>query len=386
MILAKVQAYPVLDYKLSQFSRLLIPLIWITLPVILIALQLRPGASLSTVICFGSQFDAVALDEVKSIPHIVFPGTGYDGQFYAQLAIDPSLRNPQLAGALDFPVYRGRRILLPALSYLLGLGVPRLIIQVYAITNLLFFGLLVGTLLFFYKPVTVKDYLAITATVWTIGSLVSVTRALVDLPASVLTLLAVFIQGTGSLPVFLAAVLCRETSAFSILSIAWPKTWDWNKIAQALSRIGIVLLPYLGWLYYVQAHLGSGPLLGIKNIELPFVALAQHLRQVTHSLLISFNLYNLSELLAPISLAVQAVYFLKKPHFDSPIWRMGVTFAFFFFFVGSSVWVQQENYSRVLLPLSVAYNLLLNRSEEKHFGWWFVLGNMGLTWINLILV
>jgi hypothetical protein len=386
MSLEKVKINPILDHKLSNFSRTLIPLIWMVLPVVLLGLQLRPSASLSVIICFGSQFDATLLDEVRSIPHLVFPGTGYDGQFYAQLALDPSLRNPQLSTALDNPVYRGRRILLPALAYLLGLGIPGLIIQAYALINLLFFGLLVGGLIYFYKPTSLQDYLVITAIVWTTGCLVSVTRALVDLPASVLTLLAVFMQGTGALPVFLAAVLCKETSALSILSIAWPKTWNWKQTGSALLRASLVFLPYLGWLYYVQIHLGSGLALGIKNFEIPFVAFAQHFWGTIHSLLISFNFYDLSELLALVSLTVQAVYLLKKPRIDSPIWRMGVLFAVFYFFLGSSVLVQQLNYTRALLPLSMAFNLLLNRSQEKHFGRWFVLGNIGLTWINLILV
>jgi hypothetical protein len=386
MSLQIVQANSLLNYRLSKLSRLIIPLIWIVLPVVLIVLQLKPGSSIYTVICFGSQFDSVALNEVKSIPHIVFPGTGYDGQFYAQLAIDPSLRNSQLTTALDIPVYRARRILLPALSYVLGLGIPWLILQAYATINLLFFGLLVGCLIYFYKPATLKDYLVITAIVWTTGALVSVTRALVDLPASVLTLLAVFMQGTGSLPVFLAAILCKETSALSLLSVAWPKTWNWKQIGVALSRAGLVLLPFLGWLYYVQLHLGSGSVLGVKNFDFPFVALVQHLWLAGRSLSVSFNFYNLSEILAPVSLIIQVVYFLKKFRFDSPLWRMGIVFAVLFIFLGSANWVQQSNYTRQFLPLSMAFNLLLNRSDEKHFGWWFVLGNMGLTWINLILV
>jgi hypothetical protein len=126
--------------------------------------------------------------------------------------------------------------------------------------------------------------------------------------------------------------------------------------------------------------------MGIQNFELPFIALAQHLWQTIRSLFVSFNLFTLSELLAPISLTVQAAYLLKKPRFDSAIWRMGIVFAGFFFFVGSSVLMQQLNYTRAFLPLSIAFNLVLMRSKEKFFGRWFLLGNLGLTWINLTLV
>jgi hypothetical protein len=45
---------------------------------------------------------------------------GYDGQFYAQLALHPDLKDPNLANALDNPVYRARRIGLSLLAFCLG--------------------------------------------------------------------------------------------------------------------------------------------------------------------------------------------------------------------------------------------------------------------------
>ena len=50
---------------------------------------------------------------------------GYDGQFYAQIALDPTLRNPGLKDACDNLAYRAQLIAMPVASYVLGLGQPR---------------------------------------------------------------------------------------------------------------------------------------------------------------------------------------------------------------------------------------------------------------------
>lgn len=47
---------------------------------------------------------------------------GYDGQMFLTIALDPALAHPESRGALDNPRYRYRRILFPALGYVLSLG------------------------------------------------------------------------------------------------------------------------------------------------------------------------------------------------------------------------------------------------------------------------
>ncbi|HEX5760121.1 MAG TPA: hypothetical protein VF121_13100 [Thermoanaerobaculia bacterium] len=61
---------------------------------------------------------------------------GYDGQFYLTLALDPLLREPGTLAALDNPRYRCRRILSPALSWLLALGRPRAVPWALVAVNL----------------------------------------------------------------------------------------------------------------------------------------------------------------------------------------------------------------------------------------------------------
>ena len=71
----------------------------------------------------------------------VFPhSTGYDGQVYHYLAHDPFFRHGY-ATYLDEPRYRGRRVLVPGLAFLLAFGRPDLIDRAYVAVIWLFTGL-----------------------------------------------------------------------------------------------------------------------------------------------------------------------------------------------------------------------------------------------------
>ena len=62
---------------------------------------------------------------------------GYDGQFFLTLGLDPLLRHPGSAAALDNPRYRHRRMLYPLLGYLLGGGQPGAVPWAMVLINLL---------------------------------------------------------------------------------------------------------------------------------------------------------------------------------------------------------------------------------------------------------
>src|SRR5690606_12205186 len=98
----------------------------------------HPEYGFTGLIQFGGQFARYALPAVAAVPHAIQPGSGYDGQFYAQLSIDPTLRDPALDRAIDSLPVRGRRILLSWTAFLVGLGQPAWILQVYALQNVVF--------------------------------------------------------------------------------------------------------------------------------------------------------------------------------------------------------------------------------------------------------
>src|SRR5262245_44449285 len=85
-----------------------------------VASYYNPETGFTQLIGFGGNFAEEALPAVKAAPHHIYEDSwGYDGQFYAQLATDPLLRDPELATAIDAPAFRARRMLFCWSAYIL---------------------------------------------------------------------------------------------------------------------------------------------------------------------------------------------------------------------------------------------------------------------------
>ena len=76
----------------------------------------HPGYGFTGLIHFSKDSHDLQLPAVQSAPHLEVEG-GYDGLYYAQLAVDPLLRDPAIDRALDSPPYRARRILFSWTAY-----------------------------------------------------------------------------------------------------------------------------------------------------------------------------------------------------------------------------------------------------------------------------
>ena len=71
-----------------------------------------PGQGLTYLLEFGDRQHSHYLPELRAINHFELPDSyGYDGQFYAEIAMRPHLSDPVLASAVDSLPYRARRIL-----------------------------------------------------------------------------------------------------------------------------------------------------------------------------------------------------------------------------------------------------------------------------------
>lgn len=105
----------------------------------LVLLKFSPQTGFTSLIRFGETWSVHRHSSLQALPIAVVPSSnGYDGQFYAQIALDPTLRDAELPQVVvDAPAYRARRILMPALAALLGLGNPWWTIQAYAMLNVL---------------------------------------------------------------------------------------------------------------------------------------------------------------------------------------------------------------------------------------------------------
>ena len=360
--------------------RILIVALLLLLPVLHTASRYDRSTGFTSLIFFGSAFDSRVLDEVRQVPHPLAGEYGYDGQFYAQIAIDPTLRNPQLKTALDNPRYRSVRIFLPALAHAIGLGRPAWVLNAYALANVLFYALLLFGFLRFLKPRTVGNFLCIIAAAWSTGALVSLERALTDLPAAVLAFLAAGMAGAGAFPVFAAAVLCREAAIVSALSVIWPRGFEKKELLRMAFAACVVVLPIAAWICHVEQVFHGCGTTTPHSLGAPFIGLAEYLRTAAAALISTPSRLTIFNLLSALSLLAQAGYLFARPRIQSPFWRMGVGFAVLFFFFGQPMFAEQIAYCRGVLPLTLAFNALLMERDEKRFVTWFVAGNAGLAW------
>ncbi|MFL3657765.1 MAG: hypothetical protein ACJ07L_06885 [Opitutales bacterium] len=84
----------------------------------------NPTAGFAWLPRYGTEFHESKTKEFKATNHIVTSKYGYDGQFYSQIALSPTLRQDGIEDALDVFNYRARRILFCWTAYAFGLGRP----------------------------------------------------------------------------------------------------------------------------------------------------------------------------------------------------------------------------------------------------------------------
>ncbi len=337
---------------------------------------------------FGEFFIDKAIPELKALNPPIQKRDGYDGQFYAQMAIDPLLRSPAMADGFDDVGYRGQRIGLSAIAYVLGGGQPAIVVQVYSVLNFVFWCLMCWLVLKWVGTETIQQRCVVLVIVYTAGALVSIARALTDLPAAVLGLLAVWFTQhkpterlcqLSSLVSFCLSTLCKETGVLSALAIMNLK--NWKSFLKSGLFVVLALIPVFMWTIYVKTYIGSGSK-GMGAITIPLMGIAAKFQIAFARAYNEFPSVHPIEIIGPASILVQAVYVLRRLDWRSEYWRFGAGFAVLPFFVAFAVWETQTAFSRVLLPLTLAFNLHLfsirEKLKSKKFNWWFWLGNAGL--------
>jgi hypothetical protein len=329
----------------------------------LVALKFDPAAGFTPLLRFGDPWASKRLPATQQLPIAVVPNSvGYDGQFYAQLAVSPALRDAALDAALDAPAYRARRILAPATAHFLGLGRPWFVLNAYALLNVacwFVFALLLAREIPLSTPDGVARWLAC---VFSLGVLDSVRQSLVDLPALLLLLLSVRAFRAEKHPATgLAAALghlTKETNllASAALLLARPR-FDWRRV----TLFAVTALPLGSWSLYVAARFpGSSLSTGTGNFTWPFVGALGQLATSTREILSgNFDSRHTFALLGIAGLALQAATLLRHRTPADPWWRIGVAYAALLAFLGPWVWSGYWAACRAALPLTLAFNLLL---------------------------
>lgn len=336
----------------------------------------------SHLIRFGETWKHAQLSTIRNLPlATVMHSAGYDGQFYAQIATDPLLRNPELDHAIDAPAYRARRILLPAIAALVAAGDPWWTVQAYALLNIFCWLILAWLIREWIDRNNWIGFARWIACMFSMGVLESARQSLVDLPA--LLFLAVAIRACTRSRSFSQSALwlalgnlTKETTLIGTLAVNCTELGDRRKWRQFIFRMTIAALPLvLWWLYVDHRFNGTSSGEGWANLTWPFVDMIAEGRLCLRELVRgNFDGRYSFGLLAITGLLVQSVTLWCHRDFKSPWWRVGAAYVLLLPFLGVWVWSGYWAACRAVLPLTVAFNLLL--PADRRFWPLWVAGNL----------
>lgn len=321
----------------------------------------HPAFGFSRFLQLQKEFAAVALPEAQVAPLFVYhANTGYDGQFYAQLALRPALRDPQLQTAIDNPPLRARRMLGSWLAALIGAGDPTRTLHAYAAINVVAWFLLGAVLLRLFPPRSAHNLVAWLGLMASCGVLTSVRYALTDLPSLLLVALALWRLERGP-PDWLAAALlatasfARETALFAGTALL-PGSDHRRRIGRAV----LLVLPLALWMGYVYLTLGRDEG-SLRNFALPLSAWITKAAEIIRALPSpDASIYTWFGAACFLSLTVQVVYLVVRPQLRQPAWQIGIGYVALFAILG---WPTFEGFpsafTRILLPLHLAFNRLV---------------------------
>jgi hypothetical protein len=317
---------------------------------------------------------------MRDVPHDHTPSP-YDGQFYAQLALDPLLRDPGTDRAMDLAPYRARRILFSWTAYGLALGRAEWILDVYAVQNVCCWLLLAALLTRWMPPTSIRGLALWSACLFSHGVMWSVRFALLDAPSLLLIAAALAMVEKGR-PLAAAAItgiagLGRETNLLALASQPLPRDRrSWARLAFA---IVLAAAPLLIWLDYLRSIYRSTLSSGTNQLALPGMALAATWRDVLAEAVQAGSVLSVHGLWLCLlfSLAAQALYMLVRREYGLPWWRVAAVYAVLMLLLDRILADPNTGaISRVLLPLTVGFNVVLaSEARVTRFWPWFAAGN-----------
>ena len=352
-----------------------------------------PESGFTFFIRFGSHLEDRLIPTLRNLPiHVRPDSVGYDGQFYAQLAVDPLLLDPATAEALDQPSYRARRILFSWTAFLLGLGQPLPIVHAYAIQNALFWLLLAMLLLRWFPARDFRSFCLWFACVFAHGVAVSIVRALPDGPSLLLlclTLLAVERARPGCAAVLTGlAGLAKDSNLIwsavlldprALRARGWHGFWRYGVVVVAPLALWMTHLWLMG---YTTENMA-----GVRNFAAPLSGYVTTWSGTVSEIREGTSPWPWLKALSLIGLTTQAIGLVVLRNRHDAWWRAGIVSCVLMVFLGPAVWEgHPPAATRVLLPMTVAFNALL--PNNRWFWPLFVLGNLsvlhGLAELGLI--
>jgi len=342
----------------------------------------HPDTGFTALIAFPAGHDT-EVPAMREVPHYDYVFGSYDGQFYAQMALDPLLRDATVDRAMDLPPYRARRILFSWTAWAIGMGRPAWIIEAYALQNVACW-LFLAVFLTRWIPLTNGRGLALwIACLFAHGTLWSVRFALLDVPSLVLIALAVAAVEKGR-PLLSASILGisalgRETNLLA--SVAQPIPRDRRGLWRLLLSAILIVLPLLIWADYLRSIYRS-TIFAQTNQLMPGTGLYRSWRNVMFEDVKGSGLFSMQGLwlCLMVALAAQAVFLIVRRNYAAPWWRVGVIYAALMLVLDRTLADPLTGaITRVLLPMTVGFNIqLASEARWTRFWPWFAIGNLHL--------
>ena len=348
----------------------------------MVAARWSPRTGFTSLLCFGGPKWEERLPELRRLPVARDTGTGYDGQFGAQLAVTADPSSAETRAALDNPAYRARRILLAWSAHVLGGGQPWRVLQVYALQNLALWLILAWLVAAEVRAAPEREAAAIwLCCLLTLGVLDCVRLSLTDLAGVLLVTAAVRAERCGRAWAAAAALavagLARETSLLSLPLLAPAGPAAGRPGWKTAGRFLLAVAPLALWVTWLARTLPPGGALGNGNFDWPGTALARHLALcLSHLGRGDLDSRYVGGFLGALGLAAQSLCLLIRLRWQEPWLRAAAGFAVLFWFLGDNVWHGYWAAARAVLPMTFAFNLLLPR--RRGFWAWLLLTNAPL--------
>jgi hypothetical protein len=352
-----------------------------------------PAYGLTRFIPIGQEFEQRGIAAYRATPKYMAPVRwGFDGQLYAEMALDPLLRNPQMKTALDDPAYRADRILLPWLAWLGGLGRPFWVLNAYAALNPVFW---LGYAVILYVLFRGRGWAGVAgfaAMLLTCGVIESTFKALTDFPAFVLMTLAAMVGGSGGAGILGLAALTREINLLGLAGVLeFKRPWR-EALRKNLGRGLVAVGPFALWFAYVRWRLpaegGAGLVERLRtsmvgdNLHWPLQAIIRKLGEVIAVIREGgidwphfYKSTPLHALLTIVATLTQCLYLVTHREWKNRLWRVAIVFIPLFLCIAYQVWYSHFTVTRHVLPITLAFNLLLAARPSRRWVVWFVLGN-----------
>ena len=329
----------------------------------------HPGLGFTAFIDFPAGTHSYEIPAVQHAPHFDNPASpGYDGVFYAQLAIEPLLRDAAIDRALDNPPYRARRILFSWTAYALGLGRPAWILQVYAIQNVISWLLMAWLLCRWMRPSTPRAFVLWAGCLLSPGLLSSVRYALPDGPSALLVACALA-AAEARRPVIAAAItglagLGRETSLLASTALATAIGRNWRSWLLVAGCAVLCVLPLALWVDYLRSIYRADALADPGQVTTPLSGLLWKFKLIRSEFVRTpFALTTLASALAVVAFLAQGVLVIREliQSGGRSAWALaGVSYLVLGLTAHAVVWEGTPGaFTRVLLPLAIAANVLL---------------------------